>query len=263
MEIVVEPRATGLTRRQFVVDATVLLFAASATRWSRSTRALDRPDYGRLTARPNAHPVDALEHGEHVLATVGERTTSVFVPSAARGGAPRPLVLALHGATGDSAEALRANHDAAEAAGIVVVAPSSEGVTWDAIHGFYDTDFLHIDQALAQVFRRCAVDRHHVAISGFSDGASYAISLGIINGDLFTHIMAYSAGFIIPGMPHGRPKIFLAHGRNDPILPIDSGGRRIATQLRGDGYDVQFVEFDGGHTVKPEIVEQAVHWFTA
>jgi len=171
-------------------------------------------------------------------------------------------VLALHGATGDSTEALQANHDAAEAAGVFVVAPSSEGVTWDAIHGLYDADFARIDQTLTQVFQRCSVDTNRLAISGFSDGATYAVSLGLVNGDLFTHIIAYSAGFIIPGRTHGHPKVFMAHGLQDTILPIDRCGRRIATELRRDGYNVQFVEFDGGHTVRPEIVDRAVHWLT-
>jgi predicted esterase len=34
-----------------------------------------------------------------------------------------------------------------------------------------------------------------LAVSGFSDGASYALSIGPANGDLFTHVMAFSPGF--------------------------------------------------------------------
>ncbi len=247
-----------VTRRQFVVDAASLLAAFTAARSRRSARSVE---YGRLSARPTSRPGDPLGPGEHTLATVGGRTTTVFVPSTVQVGTPTPLLLALHGATGDSAEALRTNHDAAEAAGVIVVAPSSEQVTWDAIHGLYESDFAHIDQTLAQVFQHCFVDKHHLAISGFSDGATYAVSLGLVNGDLFSHIMAYSAGFIIPGRPHGNPKIFMSHGLQDTILPIDHCGRRIATELRREGYDVQFVEFDGGHTVRPEMVERAMHWF--
>ena len=39
--------------------------------------------------------------------------------------------------------------------------------------------------------------------SGFSDGASYALSLGAANGDLFTHIAAFSPGFMRPPVSVG------------------------------------------------------------
>jgi phospholipase/carboxylesterase len=55
--------------------------------------------------------------------------------------------------------------------------------------------------------------------------------------------------------------VFMAHGTRDTILPIDRCGRRISTQLKQDGYDVEFVEFDGGHAVRPELVERAMQWF--
>jgi len=249
----------AVTRRRFVVDSTscmVALLGATASsriRW----RA---PEYGRFSARPGPPPKDPLAPGEHTLSVVNDRSTTVFVPSSATPGRPAPVVLALHGATGDSAEAQLHNRAAAEASGVIVVAPSSVGVTWDAIRGFYDVDFAHIDATLAEVFRRCAVDPSRLAVSGFSDGASYAISLGIVNGDLFTHVMGYSAGFIIPGKPHGHPRFFMTHGLEDQILPIDRCGRRIATSLRGTGYDVQFIEFTGGHRVQPELVDRALHW---
>lgn len=42
-----------------------------------------------------------------------------------------------------------------------------------------------------------AIDPAHVAIGGFSDGASCALSLGLVNGDLFTHVMAFSPGLVV------------------------------------------------------------------
>jgi predicted esterase len=111
------------------------------------------------------------------------------------------------------------------------------------------------------VFQHCAVDPHRLAIAGFSDGATYSLSLGVVNGDLFTHIIAYSPGFMIPGTRHGRPPIFISHGRNDPVLPFARCGQRLATELKHDGYSVEFVPFDDGHAVPPEIATQATHWF--
>jgi phospholipase/carboxylesterase len=174
-----------------------------------------------------------------------------------------PLLLAFHGATMSVSESLEANQEAATAAGVVLVAPSSEDITWDAIHGGYGVDLNRANDALTHVFQHCAIDPRRIAIWGFSDGATYAVSLGLVNGDLFTHIIAHSAGFIIPGEPHGRPSVFIAHGTRDRILPIDRCGRLIAAQLQHDGYSVQFVEFDGGHTIRSENVQRSMQWFLA
>jgi phospholipase/carboxylesterase len=114
---------------------------------------------------------------------------------------------------------------------------------------------------LKQVFQHFTVDPHRLAIAGFSDGASYSLSLGVVNGDLFSHIIAYSPGFMVPGPRHGHPPIFISHGRNDPILPFEACGQRLANDLTHDGYKVEFVPFDDGHAVPPEIAERATHWF--
>ena len=47
---------------------------------------------------------------------------------------------------------------------------------------------------------------------------SYALSLGLANGDLFTHVIAFSPGFITPAPPSGRPPIFVSHGTADQVL---------------------------------------------
>jgi predicted esterase len=45
-------------------------------------------------------------------------------------------------------------------------------------------------------------------------------------------------------------------------LPIDLCSRRIVPRLERAGYDVRYREFDGGHTISPEIALEAVDWFT-
>ena len=39
--------------------------------------------------------------------------------------------------------------------------------------------------------------------------------------------------------------------------------RRIVPGLKRAGYAVEYQEFDGGHTVPPDIARQAVDWFLA
>jgi phospholipase/carboxylesterase len=59
-----------------------------------------------------------------------------------------------------------------------------------------------------------------LAVEGFSDGASYALSIGLTNGDLFTHVVAFSPGFASPVAYTGKPPVFVSHGTHDEVLPI-------------------------------------------
>ena len=134
-------------------------------------------------------------------------------------------------------------------------------IQWDIILNKYGPDVSFIDAALAQTFSRYAVDAAHLAIGGFSDGASYALSLGLTNGDLFTHIIAFSPGFMSPAKLQGSLRIYISHGMHDQVLPIDRCSQRIVPQLERAGYDVRYHEFDGPHTVPLEVVSEAWEWF--
>jgi predicted esterase len=112
---------------------------------------------------------------------------------------PAPLVVMLHGAGGDAHGGLKLLMPLADAAGLILLAPASRQKTWDIIFGNqYGWDIALIETALEQVFSRYAIDQNRLAIGGFSDGASYALSVGITNGDLFTHVIAFSPGFMAP-----------------------------------------------------------------
>jgi phospholipase/carboxylesterase len=105
------------------------------------------------------------------------------------------------------------------------------------------------------------VDPRRIAVAGFSDGASYALSIGITNGELFTDVLAFSPGFMAPGSVSGRSSIFISHGRRDDVLPIHRCSRRIVPQLMRAGYDVDYREFEGSHVVPPEMVRAALDRF--
>ncbi len=128
----------------------------------------------------------------------------------------------------------------------------------DAIRGGFGRDVAFVDRALTRVFEIVAADPARTAIGGFSDGASYALSLGLINGDLFPRVVAFSPGFVVNGTPQGRPRVFVSHGTDDPILPIDRCSRVIVPGLRTRGYDVTFREFPGGHEVPDAIAREGM-----
>jgi phospholipase/carboxylesterase len=86
--------------------------------------------------------------------------------------------------------------------------------------------------------------------------------LGLTNGDLFTHVIAFSPGFVSTEERRGSPSLFVSHGTRDEILPIGTTSRRLVPWLRREGYDVRYEEFDGPHEVPSEVAREALSWFT-
>ena len=221
---------------------------------------------GRLRARPGAGTgkVGPEPVGLRTLGHSAARDGYLYVPGVYRPDLPRPLVVLLHGAGEDARDGLALLRGQADEAGLMLLALSSREYTWDmiALRGRFGPDVAAVDRALVETFSRYAVDPSRVAVGGYSDGASYALSLGLANGDLFTHVMAFSPGFMAPAGQVSSPQIFVSHGTRDGWLPIESCSRRIVPRLEGAGYEVRYREFDGPHVVPPGIGREAAEWFT-
>ncbi len=245
------------TRREFIGLALAAAGIAPVHRGRRGGSA-------RLTVRPHAPKSSTLAAGVTTLALSAGQQAFLFVPAGYTPAKSWPLVLALHGATQRHTMQLNLLAPFADAKGFLVLAPDSADISWDAIRGDFSVDLASINEALSQTFDRARIDPAHVILEGFSDGASYALALGCANGDLFHRVVAFSPGFIpdFLGRTEARPRFFISHGRQDPILPIDDASRRIVPELRRAGYDVTFREFDGGHTPRP-LAADAVDWMLA
>lgn len=216
----------------------------------------------RLRARPADPAATAPPAGCTALGLGEERDGLLHVPVSSATG-PRPLVVVLHGAGSSASAAVTLLGGLSEAHGLVLLAPHSRGSSWDLLRGGFGPDVTFIDRALEHVFARCSIDPARVALAGFSDGGSYALSLGIANGDLFTHLIAFSPGFASPATRVGRPRVFVSHGTADRVLPIDRCSRLLVPALRAGGHDVVYEEFDGGHTVPRRVACEAITWMTA
>jgi phospholipase/carboxylesterase len=219
---------------------------------------------GRFTTRPTAPSEELLAPGLHPLGLAeGDRDGLIYVPDA---DGPRPIMLVLHGATMMAKWMARPLVAAADDAGLIMVIPDSRasGTSWDVlVEGRYGSDVAFCDAAMAYAFARCNADLTNVSVGGISDGASYALSLGVMNGDLFGAIVAWSPGFIAPkSVTDEQPRIFLSHGTNDRVLPIDKCGRPIAMGLHRNGYQVEYIEFEGGHEMPDPIIRASFSWVT-
>jgi predicted esterase len=221
---------------------------------------LPEPEDGdpRLSARPSGDPTGEFGPGEWELGLREWRDCLLYVPEGYDPEVAHPLLVLLHGATGD-AEGWRGFEPAADSRGVILLIPESVGYTWDAVTAGFGPDVHFIDAALQRTFDSCNVDSSCVGLGGFSDGASYALSLGLPNGDLFTDLIAFSPGFVIPPGPgRGRPDVFVSHGTQDQVLPVSQSRDHIVPWLRERGHDVLYREFSGGHEVPAAVGGEAM-----
>ena len=211
---------------------------------------------GRLLARPDRPPSQAPVVGVRPLGLGQRRDGLLMVPEGVA--QSLPLLVWLHGAGGDALGMLRMLEPQASAMGTVLLVPESRGPTWDVMMGGLGPDVAFLDAALRQAFAEVPVDPARLAIGGFSDGASYALSLGLANGDLFRWLLAFSPGFAAPPDTVGQPRIYVSHGTEDDVLPIEPCSRRLVPRLQRSGYMVRYEEFAGGHFVPEQVASEAL-----
>ncbi len=211
---------------------------------------------GRLIVRePTGQPV-AGPSGLQRLDAVGAPDSLLYAP-ASRAPGPSPLVVMFHGAGGAAEQGLRLVRREADARGALVLSMKSTGTTWDVIAGSgFGPDLERLEAALTYAVATHPIDPRRMAVGGFSDGASYALSVGLTNGDVFGQVIAFSPGFMAAARHHGKPGIFISHGDRDTVLPIDATSRRLVPRLR-DEYVVEYVEFHGGHGVPADVADRA------
>lgn len=216
---------------------------------------------GRLNFRPRPCNGPAGTRHESLGIGLGSRDGVLYVPDSAEPNAP--VLVFLHGATGSGATHLRAVLGAADRYGVILIAPDSrDAESWDLIaERRFGPDVAFLSRALEAVVDRISTDMTRLAIGGVSDGASYALSIGLANGDVFSAVIAFSPGFLVVPEPVGQPRVFVSHGTRDPILPIDACSRAFVPALREVGYDVWFEEFDGGHRVPPSVADLSLRWW--
>lgn len=223
-----------------------------------------------LSARPPSAAIAKPETRSGVLQLAGG--AYAYLPKG-RTAAPAPVLVALHGAGGEAAQVLESFRGAAEADGIILVIPQSAKGTWDMIEDLksrlglelnvqprYGKDLKAIDAALADLFTRVAVDPDRIGIMGFSDGATYALSVGTANPELFRRVIAFSPGPAFLGKSAPGQSVFISHGENDKVLPF-SVARGHVSKLKVRKVPVAFERFNGGHEVPKAIKDKAFAFF--
>ncbi|MCW3000535.1 MAG: phospholipase/Carboxylesterase [Solirubrobacterales bacterium] len=134
----------------------------------------------------------------------------------------------------------------------------------DTFHAAYDRLAAFHDD----LWQRTGIGPERTVFGGFSMGSvmSYALGLGA-DRPAPAGIMAFS-GFI-PVVDGWQPdlasrpqlRVFITHGRNDPIMDVEFA-RRAAALLQAGGLDTEYLESDAAHHIDPAHVPAAVDWLT-
>ncbi len=217
---------------------------------------------GRLTARPHV-PSKTATPGATAMGLDSARDAFLYIPKSYKPDVPAPLAVLLHGAGQEAHELFTPLQPYADELGIVLVAPNSRDSSWDIRYGAFGDDVVFINKMLERVFDQVRVASSKITLCGFSDGASYALSLGLVNGDLFGRVVAFSPGFMVHPDAVGKPKIYITHGTADRVLPIDVTSRKLVPKLKSEGYDVQYREFDGPHSPPRAFIRDVLNWMVA
>lgn len=226
------------------------------------------PEITRMFIRPSS-PTVSIEPGEYALGlgglrvingTVAWRDGILYIPRVSNRAKLLPLLIWLHGG-GQKAESFRYMFALAEELDVVILALDSRHNTWDGIDSSFGPDVQFLNAALKHTFNRVLIDPRRIGLGGLSDGATYALALGRVNGDLFSHLIAVAPGHLDPpSSPLGRPKIFVAHGIRDNIYNVSWSRHFIVPPLKSAGYEVTYLEFDGPHWVPVPVVRDILEW---
>lgn len=245
-----------MKRRRFLS-----LGALSAIGWVPGVREAGARRQTSAMPPPAAAPQDGIPYGSTRLGLSDDgRDGTLYVPKTYQHGSPAPLLIMLHGFAGWGDE-MRSIFALAEEFGVIVIAPESREVTWGKEIPGFDADVRYIGAAYRKVAAFFDLDPDRVALAGRSDGAGYALSMGLAYGDIFNHLLIFAGGSMLPYRKKGKPKVFIAHGTLDKTMPIDVTARKFVAELKADGYEVTYREYDGGHGTPQPVVREGFVWF--
>jgi phospholipase/carboxylesterase len=189
---------------------------------------------------------------------------SLYVPEYYTPDRAWPLVMALHGGSGNGRGFLWSWLRDARSFGAIVAAPTATGGTW-ALMG-EDADTPNLARILDLVRSRWNIDSSRLLLTGMSDGGTFCYVSGLQSGSPFTHLAPVAATFHplmaevadaerLRGLP-----VYLVHGRLDWMFPVQVA-RQTREALSAAGADVTYRELDDlSHCYPREMNAAMLNW---
>jgi phospholipase/carboxylesterase len=194
---------------------------------------------------------------------------SLYVPEYYTPDRAWPLVMALHGGSGNGRGFLWSWLRDARSHGAILVAPTATGnasnkATW-ALMG-EDTDTTNLARILELVHGRWNIDPARLLLTGMSDGGTFCYVTGLESASPFTHLAPVAATFhpLMAEMAdaerlRGLP-IHIVHGRLDWMFPVQVA-RQTRDALSAAGADVTYRELDDlSHCYPREMNAPILNW---
>jgi phospholipase/carboxylesterase len=190
---------------------------------------------------------------------------SLYVPELYEADRAWPLVVAMHGGSGNGGAFLWSWLREARTRGLIVLAPTAVGSTWSLMEP--EVDGESIARMIEQVGARWRIDPARMLLTGMSDGGTYSYLLGLGADCRFTHLAPIAASFHpmmmsfadadrVRGLP-----IHIVHGRHDWMFPPEMA-QSAHQALRLAGASVVYREIaDLAHTYPRDENGAILDWF--
>jgi phospholipase/carboxylesterase len=192
---------------------------------------------------------------------------SLYVPEYYTADCTWPLVMALHGGSGNGHGFLWRWLRDARSLGAILVTPTAMGSTW-ALMG-EDADTQNLSRILDSVRSRFNIDSKRLLLTGMSDGGTFSYVTGLERDSPFTHLAPVAATFHplmaeiadadrLRGLP-----IHIVHGALDWMFPVQTA-RQTRDLLTAAGADVTYREIDNlSHCYPREMNAEILQWLAA
>ena len=136
--------------------------------------------------------------------------------------------------------------------------PASVDASYRALADFHD-----------ELWERTGLTPEQTVLGGFSMGTVMSYALGLARDRPAPAGILAASGFI-PAVEGWEPytadrrqtRVFIAHGRQDPVISVEFA-RRARALLQAGGIEPEYHEFDGFHQIDAANAERAGQWLAA
>jgi phospholipase/carboxylesterase len=220
-----------------------------------------RVEYKEVENRDEASPM------AEVYLEQGQGSAVLLTPAEIDPDKRYPLFTVLHGAGRQNEMLVKACRNEPDRRDAFFLVPRSIEPTWDLLVGGERNDLDFLEYAYDLIYRRYPIDPARQVLIGYSDGASYGLSLAISNPGIFDAALCWAAGFAMYDGSRvkpedAKPSVYLEYGTHDEIFSFEQVAKPMHQNLASAGYRVEFSVDEGGrHWPSGSFQPEALDWY--